>query len=108
LKVEEVQRFYSIKKAVSYCGLCGVEKSSGNTVKRTSCCSVRTLTKSYDQCVGAILMGEGDEGQIHYRGSVLRNYDKRLCKSEGNVRSAEWDDDWMPLHWVEWTIVRPG
>jgi transposase len=30
-----VQRFSSIKKAVSYCGLCGAEKSSANTVQRT-------------------------------------------------------------------------
>ncbi len=31
----DVQRFSSIKKAISYCGLCGAEKSSGNTVQRT-------------------------------------------------------------------------
>jgi transposase len=35
LEVGEVQRFSSIKKAISYCGLCGAEKSSGNTVQRT-------------------------------------------------------------------------
>src|SRR5579859_7690028 len=35
LEVGNVQRFSSIKKAVSYCGLCGAEKSSGNTVQRT-------------------------------------------------------------------------
>jgi transposase len=35
LEVGDVQRFSSIKKAVSYCGLCGSEKSSGNTVQRT-------------------------------------------------------------------------
>ena len=35
LEVGEVQRFSSIKKAISYCGLCGSEKSSGNTVQRT-------------------------------------------------------------------------
>ena len=34
LEIGEVQRFSSIKKAVSYCGLCGAEKSSGNTVQR--------------------------------------------------------------------------
>jgi transposase len=31
LEVGDVQRFPSIKKAISYCGLCGAEKSSGNT-----------------------------------------------------------------------------
>src|ERR1700682_101001 len=35
LEVGEVKRFSSIKKAISYCGLCGAEKSSANTVQRT-------------------------------------------------------------------------
>ena len=32
LEVGDVKRFSSIKKAISYCGLCGAEKSSGNTI----------------------------------------------------------------------------
>src|SRR6202165_5466724 len=35
LEIGDVRRFSSIKKAISYCGLCGAEKSSGNTVQRT-------------------------------------------------------------------------
>src|SRR5258708_14822801 len=35
LEVGDAQRFSSIKKAISYCGLCGAEKSSANTVQRT-------------------------------------------------------------------------
>ena len=35
LEVGEVKRFSSIKKAISYCGLCGDEKSSADTVQRT-------------------------------------------------------------------------
>ena len=35
LEVGEVKRFSSIKKAISYCGLCGAEKSSGITTQRT-------------------------------------------------------------------------
>jgi transposase len=35
LEVGDAKRFSSIKKAISYCGLCGAEKSSGNTVQRT-------------------------------------------------------------------------
>lgn len=35
LEVGDVKRFSSIQKAISYCGLCGAEKSSGNTVQRT-------------------------------------------------------------------------
>src|SRR6266436_4456096 len=35
LEVGEAKRFSSIKKAISYCGLCGAEKSSGSTVQHT-------------------------------------------------------------------------
>src|ERR1700745_2252784 len=35
LEVGAVALFCSIKRAISYCGLCGAEKSSGNTVQRT-------------------------------------------------------------------------
>jgi transposase len=35
LEVDDVKRFSSIKKAISYCGLCGAEKSSGDIIKRT-------------------------------------------------------------------------
>src|SRR6266852_3678770 len=34
LEVGDAKRFSSIKKAISYCGLCGAEKSSANTVQR--------------------------------------------------------------------------
>jgi transposase len=35
LEVGEVQRFSSIKKAISYCGLCSAEKSSADTMQRS-------------------------------------------------------------------------
>ena len=35
LKIGDVGRLSSIRKAVSYCGLCGAEKSTGNTAQRT-------------------------------------------------------------------------
>src|SRR5262247_1607986 len=35
LEVDDVKRFSSIKKAISYCGLCGAEKSSAESIKRT-------------------------------------------------------------------------
>jgi transposase len=35
LEVADVQRFSSIRKAISYCGLCGAERSSANVIKRT-------------------------------------------------------------------------
>ena len=44
LEVGAVQRFSSIKKAISYCGLCGAEKSSGNTFQRTPLSKQRNKT----------------------------------------------------------------
>jgi transposase len=35
LEIGEISRFSSVKKAVSYCGLCGGEKSSGGKMERT-------------------------------------------------------------------------
>jgi transposase len=35
LEVGDVGRFSSIKKAISYCGLCGAERSSGESMQRT-------------------------------------------------------------------------
>jgi transposase len=35
LEVGEVGRFSSIKKAISYCGLCSAERSSGESIQRT-------------------------------------------------------------------------
>ena len=35
LEMGDVRRFVSVKKAVSYCGLCGAEKSSGGKTERT-------------------------------------------------------------------------
>jgi len=35
LEVGDVQRFSSIKKAISYCGLCGAERRSADTIQRT-------------------------------------------------------------------------
>jgi len=35
LEVGDVRRFSSIKKAINYCGLCGAEKRSADTIQRT-------------------------------------------------------------------------
>ena len=35
IRQPQVQRFSSIKKAISYCGLCGDEQRSGNSAQRT-------------------------------------------------------------------------
>jgi transposase len=35
LEIGDVSRFRSVKQAISYCGLCGAEKSSADKVMRT-------------------------------------------------------------------------
>ncbi len=34
LEVDDVTRFHSVEQAVSYCDLCGAERSSAQTIKR--------------------------------------------------------------------------
>ena len=46
LEVGEVQRFSSIKKAISYCGLCGDEQRSANSVQRTPISKQRNKTSA--------------------------------------------------------------
>ena len=46
LEVGDVQRFSSINKAISYCGLCGAEKSSGSTVQRQTRLNSRDVLKA--------------------------------------------------------------
>jgi transposase len=50
LEVCEVGRFSSIKKAISYCGLCGAEKRSADTIQRTP------LSKQRNKHLQAILI----------------------------------------------------
>src|SRR5260370_33405113 len=42
LEVDDVARFHSVKQAVSYCGLCGAERSSAETIKRMPISKQRT------------------------------------------------------------------
>jgi len=41
LEIGDATRFRSVKQAISYCGLCGAEKSSAETVLRTPLCKQR-------------------------------------------------------------------
>jgi transposase len=45
LEVGDVQRFVSIKKAISYCGLCRAEKRSGSSVQHTPLSKQHLQTK---------------------------------------------------------------
>ena len=79
LEVGDVQRFSSIKKAVSYCGLCGAEKSSGNTVQRTP------LSKQRNKHLQTTLI-EAAKMAPRYSPNLAMIYDQE--KQKGNANRA--------------------
>ena len=79
LEVGEVLRFSSIKKATSYCGLCGAEKSSGNTVQRTP------LSKQRNKHLQTTLI-EAAKMAPRYSPTLALLYDRE--KQKGNANRA--------------------
>jgi transposase len=79
LEVGDVQRFSSIKKAISYGGLCGAEKSSGNTVQRTP------LSKQRNKHLQTTLI-EAAKMAPRYSPTLALLYDRE--KQKGNANRA--------------------
>ena len=79
LEVGEVQRFSSIKKAVSYCGLCGDEHSSANRVQRTP------LSKQRNKHLQTTLI-EAAKLAPRYSPTLAPLYDRE--KQRGNANRA--------------------
>jgi len=79
LEVGEVQRFSSIKKAISYCGLCGAEKSSANTVQHTP------LSKQRNKHLQTTLI-EAAKMAPRYSPGLALLYDRE--KRKGNANRA--------------------
>jgi transposase len=79
LEMGEVERFSSIQKAVSYCGLCGAEKSSGNTVQRTP------LSKQRNKHLQTTLI-EAAKMAPRYSPALALLYDRE--KRRGNANRA--------------------
>jgi transposase len=79
LEVGDVQRFSSIKKAISYCGLCGSEKSSGNTVQHTP------LSKQRNKHLQTTLI-EAAKMAPRYSPTLALLYDRE--KQKGNANRA--------------------
>src|SRR6266851_1622872 len=79
LEVGDVQRFSSIKKAISYCGLCGAERSSANISKRTP------LSKQRNKHLQTVLI---EAAKMAPRNSpeLAMIYDKE--KQKGNINRA--------------------
>ena len=79
LEVGDVKRFSSIKKAISYCGLCGAEKSSGNTTQRTP------LSKQRNKHLQTTLI-EAAKMAPRYSPALAMLYDTE--KQKGNANRA--------------------
>ena len=79
LEVGDVQRLSSIKKAISYCGLCGAERSSGNTVLRTP------LSKQRNKHLQTTLI-EAAKMAPRYSPALALVYDRE--KQKGNANRA--------------------
>jgi transposase len=77
LEVGEVQRFSSIKKAISYCGLCGDQKDSGNTVQRTP------LSKQRNKHLQTTLI-EAAKIAPRYSPALALLYDREKQRGNGN------------------------
>jgi transposase len=74
-----VQRFSSIKKAISYCGLCGAEKSSAKIVQRTP------LSKQRNKHLQTTLI-EAAKMAPRYSRDIAMLYDRE--KQKGNANRA--------------------
>jgi transposase len=79
LEVGDVQRFSSIKKAISYCGLCGAERSSGNTVQ------CMPLSKHRNKHLQTTLIGAAKMAPRN-SADLAMLYDKE--KQKGNANRA--------------------
>jgi transposase len=79
LEVGDAQRFSSIKQATSYCGLCGAEKSSANTVQSTP------LSKQRNKHLQSTLI-EAAKMAPRISSELAMLYDKE--KQRGNANRA--------------------
>jgi transposase len=79
LEIGDVQRFPSIKKAISYCGLCSAKKSSGNMVQRTP------LSKQRNKHLQTTLI-EAAKMAPRNNAQLAMLYDKE--KQKGNANRA--------------------
>jgi len=77
LEVGEVERFSSIRKAISYCGLCGTERSSANTVQRTP------LSKQRNKHLQTTLI-EAAKMAPRYSPALALLYDRERQKGNAN------------------------
>ena len=83
------ERFSSIKKAISYCGLCGAEKSSGNTTQRTP------LSKQRNKHLQTTLI-EAAKMAPRYSPALALLYDTEKQRATPTARRWRWRGSWWP------------
>src|SRR6266403_925624 len=97
LEVGDVQRFSSIKKAISYCGLCGAESSSANITKRPP------LSKQRNKHLQTVLMK-----RQRWHHATARNWrwytNRRNRKAMPIVPLSLWSGRW----WRTWSLWIAG
>ena len=98
LEVGEIQRFSSIKKAISYCGLCGAEKSSGETVQRTP------LSKQRNKHLQTTLI-EAAKMAPRYSPTLALLYDNESREGMPIAPRWRWHGNWWRIWWP-WTAGR--
>lgn len=79
LEIGEVARFRSVKQAISYCALCGEEKSFAETSKRTP------ISKQRNKHIQSVLVEAAKLAPRHDT-ELARIYDKE--KQKGNANRA--------------------
>ena len=90
LEVGDVQRFSSIKKAISYCGLCGAEKSSGN----------HGATHAAVKAAQQAFMDYVDPRRRRWPHAIVRSWP--CCTTRKNRRATpiarrwQWQESWWP------------
>jgi len=77
LEIGDVKRFSSIKKAISYCGLCGAENSSASMIKRTP------LSKQRNKHLQSVLIEAAKLAPRRSSGLALV-YDRERQKGNAN------------------------
>jgi hypothetical protein len=87
LEVGELQRFSSIKKAISYCGLCGAERSSAEVRKRTP------LSKQRNKHLQTTLI-EAAKMAPRISPDLAALYDREKQKAMPIARRWPWRGSW--------------
>src|SRR3954451_18077731 len=77
LEIGDVSRFHSVKQAISYCGLCGDEKSSADKILRTP------LSKQRNKHIQRVLIEAAKLAQRHSHELALL-YEKEKHQGNGN------------------------